>query len=249
MSEIILNERTWVQSALANNVMGDKPGEALMRVARYYHDVGYKRREIERLLEEFMLRCDPSVCIYKWSSWISRCAATAEKYHLVEVCGVGLAADEMQVVQNSGGCMAQRLLFTLMCLAKYGNAVNPRNKNWVNRSPREIFALANIKLTTNRQSLMINDLWQAGYVGYSGIVDNINLNVKCISSDSSKPVIFITDFRNLGNQYRRFCGEDYIECQHCGIVIKRTSGRQKYCSECAAEINIRNTSRNRNSAA
>lgn len=82
---------------------------------------------------------------------------------------------------------------------------------------------------------MINDLWTLGYIGYSRVVDNININVKIIDDDS--PVeIFVNDFRNLGNQYMRYCGEKYIECQNCGKIIRQNKNVQKYCTECAVEI-------------
>lgn len=250
MTDIILNERLWAQNAIANNELGDKPGETLMRVSKYYYAQGYKKGRIESLLREFVVRCDPSVCIYKWDGLITQCAANAGRYPLIDIPGVSITAGEMDIIKGSGGWLARRLLFALTCLAKYGNAVNPQNGNWVNRPPRDIFTLANIKTTVSRQSLMINDLWQAGLVGYSSIVDNINLNVKIIDpNDTTENVLFVTDFRSLGNQYMMAMGESYMACQNCGIIIKKASSRQKYCPDCAVEINILQTIENRRKAA
>lgn len=245
MTEIILNEKNWAETAIENSDLGSKPGETLMRVAKYYYSMGYKRSEIERLLEEFVLRCDSSVCIPKWHMLISRCAASAGKYAMIDIAGVFITQKEMEVIQSIKGKLAQRLMFTLICLAKYGNAVNPNNGNWVNRASRDIFALANITINTNRQSLIINDLWRAGYIGYSNIVDNINLNIKVVDDSMDDVAVFITDFRNIGNQYMKIIGENYMECQNCGLVIKRTSNRQKYCPSCAIEMNIQATSENK----
>jgi len=216
-----------------------------MRVAKYYHSMGYKRNEIERLLEEFLLRCDPTITLPRWRQAISRCASGAGKYPLIDVRGVTISQREMEQIGRLGGRLAQRLMFTLLCLAKYGNAVNPRNGNWVNRSPREVFALANITVTVNRQSLMINDLWREGYVGYSNIVDNINLNVKILDTEEEDVSVFISDFRNLGNQYMQLVGENYMTCQNCGVVVRKTSNRQKYCQACAVELNAQAAADNR----
>lgn len=245
MTEIILNEKEWAEAAIKNGSLGTRAGETLMRVAKYYHSMGYKRSEIERLLEAFVLRCDPGACVPKWHVLISKCSASAGKFSMIDVAGVSVTHREMEVIQGLKGRLAQRLLFTLICLAKYGNAVNPRNGNWVNRAPKDIFALANITITTNRQSLMINDLWQAGYIGYSNIIDNINLNIKIIDDGASDQAVFVTDFRNLGNQYMKLVGENYMECHNCGLVVKRTSSRQKYCTSCAIEANIQKTAENR----
>ena len=123
----------------------------------------------------------------------------------------------------------------MLCLAKYGNAVNTANNNWVNKKDREIFSLANVTTTTRKQSLMINDLWSLGYVGFSKVVDNININVK-ITDYEDDVALTITDFRNLGNQYLKFIGEKFFECQCCGLVVKKNNDKQKYCPACAVEV-------------
>ena len=142
------------------------------------------------------------------------------------------------------GVLLQRLLFTLICLAKYGNAVNPRNNNWVNRPQNEIFKLANINITSKRQSLMINDLWREAMVEYSRLVDNTNLRVLALSD--GKDVITISDFRNIGNQYMKYMnnGEGYFNCEICGLTLKQRARNQKYCADCAEEMN-RSLSRDR----
>lgn len=235
MTNIVLNERACAEYALDNLSLGAKPIETLGRVARYYYSIGYKKKDIGSLLEDFMLKCDPAINIVKWQAAIDRQVSNADKYELIDISGISITRAEIDKIQQIDGKLLQRLMFTMLCLAKYGNAVNPKNNNWVNKKDKEIFSLANISLTTKRQSLMINDLWTMQYIGFSRVVDNININVKIID-DSSPTVLYISDFRNLGNQYMRYCGEKYIECECCGKVVKENHGKQHYCNECAIEI-------------
>lgn len=243
MTNIVLNEKACAEHAIANFTLGSKPIETLGRVARYYYSEGYKKREIGSLLEDFMLKCDPTINIVKWQATIDRQVNSADKYELIDIPGVAVTKSEMEQIKKIEGKLLQRLMFTMLCLAKYGNAINPNNNSWVNRKDKEIFSLANITITTKRQSLMINDLWTLGYIGYSRVVDNININVKIVD-DESPVELFVTDFRNLGNQYMRYCGEKYIECQCCGVVIRKDSNVQRYCRDCAAEINRQKTLEN-----
>lgn len=235
MTNIVLNERACAEYALDNLSLGAKPIETLGRVARYYYSIGYKKKDIGSLLEDFMLKCDPAINIVKWQTAIDRQVSNADKYELIDISGISITRAEIDKIQQIDGKLLQRLMFTMLCLSKYGNAVNPKNNNWVNKKDQEIFSLANISLTTKRQSLMINDLWTMQYIGFSRVVDNININVKIID-DSSPTVLYISDFRNLGNQYMRYCGEKYIECECCGKVVKENHGKQHYCNECAIEI-------------
>ena len=235
MTNIVLNEKACAEYALENLILGSKPTETLGRVARYYYSIGYKKKEIGSLLEDFMLKCDPTINIVKWQATIDKQVSSADKYELIDISGVEITQSEMEKIQQVEGKLLQRLMFTMLCLAKYGNAINPNNNNWVNRKDKEIFSLANIAVTTKRQSLLINDLWTMQYIGYSRVVDNININVKIVDNESPT-VLYISDFRNLGNQYMRYCGEKYIECECCGKVVKEKHGKQRYCTECATEI-------------
>lgn len=235
MANIVLNERAYAEDAIKNMSLGCKPTETLSRVARYYFGEGYRKQEINNLLEDFMLKCDPTVNIVKWQGTIDKIVKASDKYELIDIPGVFITKNEMKMIRQIKGKLLQRLMFSMLCLAKYGNAVNPSNNNWINRKDKEIFSLANIVISTKRQSLMINDLWTLDYIGYSKVVDNVNINVKIID-DESPVELFVGDFRNLGNQYMRYCGEKYIECQSCGVVIKPTKNVQKYCKECAIEI-------------
>lgn len=81
--------------------------------------------------------------------------------------------------KSTTGKPMKRLLFTLICLAKYSDLVNSNNGGWVNRTDKEIFRLANVVTPIRRQSLMLNDLREFGYIRFSRKVDNVNINVQC----------------------------------------------------------------------
>lgn len=248
MAEIVLNEKQWVEDAINTSELGNKPSETLGRLARYYHEMGYKKNEVHKKLEEFMIRCDPNTNIVRWQSVIDNSIKYAWKSSLIMIEPIPITSGEMKLISKLPGVLLQRLMFTLVCLAKYGNAVKPSNNCWVNRDVREILALANIKVTVKRQSLLFNDLWRNEYIGFSNIIDNINVNVK-ILDDTEDVVMRVDDFRNLGNQYMKYIGEDYMTCQHCGLVVKRNSPNQKYCRDCAVDINIQKTMAKRNQTA
>ena len=236
MNEIVLNEKEWAKRAIESLSLGKKPYETIVRVAKYYKSQGSSKADVRRKVEDFMIRCDPKISLVKWDGAIESAVVSAEKYPLININGIMITEPEMDKIKSLQSVIQQRLMFTLLCLAKYGNAVNSRNGGWVNLPQKDIFALANITLTTKRQSLAINDLWNAGMVGYSCLVDNINLQVKII--EDGNEALFIDDYRNLGNQYMRYLGGDYIECDGCGLVIRQQSksSHQKYCKECASAV-------------
>lgn len=237
---IVLNERDFAVDALQQCTFGANPVETLGRVARYYSAEGYKKNEIAALLEDFMLKCDPTINIVKWQEAINRQVKSTDKFRLVELDSIPITKNELAICDGLDGKQMRRLMFTLICLAKFANAVSDKNNNWVNRNDREIFCLANVTTSVKRQSLMMNDLRECGLIRFSRKVDNVNINVQCLDY-KGEPCLQIDDYRNLGYQYMRYCGEPYFECASCGIVVKRTGNTQKYCPDCAADINRQKT--------
>lgn len=168
---------------------------------------------------------------------IDRYSNTADKYTLVEIESVPVTQGELDTIERITSKPLRRLAFTLLCIAKFYNMSRPKNNNWTNKPDKEIFKLANIQTPSMRQSLMLNDLYALGLIGYSKLVDNVNICVKFIDNDS-KPVLYISDFRNLGYQYMRYTGDtSFTECESCGLIMRRTSNRLKYCPDCAIDMN------------
>lgn len=236
---IVLNENSWAEEAISNRTLGKKPYETIRRIARYYLEQGNKPAQTRRLLETFILSCDPSASLSKWSDTIDAALVKAKRTPSVQITGVTITQPEMNLILSIEGRQAQRLAFTLMCLAKYQTAVNPSSNGWVNGKDSEIMNLANIKNSIKRQSAIYNMLNKIGFIEFSKRVDNTNVRV-CHYIDGA-PAITITDFRNLGYQFNDYCGEEgYIKCSVCGIMVKRTGRTQKYCPTCAAEAQSRN---------
>lgn len=235
MGEIILNERAWTEEILRTLYDGKKPGEAIGRIAKYYRQAGYKRNEVHRKIEEFLLRCNPTINLYAWQDSIEFALSLSDKYKLIEIPYVPVTDKELDTISTVSGIRLKRLLFTMICIAKYLNAVNPKNNNWVSTNHRDIFLMANVCAPIKKRSLLINDLYQGGYISCSRIVDNTNIHVDVVDTSGTE-ILKIDDFRNLGYQYSANTGSGYMQCQCCGIYIKKTGRRQRYCKKCAVGI-------------
>ena len=238
---IILNEREWARSTIAARQLGARPADTLGRIARYYYQCeGFRRGEVRAKLEDFILQCDPDAVLVKWEDVIERSVRQAGKYPIIDVERVDVTESEMVAIASLDGRQMQRLAFTLLCVAKYWNAVREKNNDWVNVSDKDIMGMANLRPSIKRQGQMFRDLRDAGLIRFSRRVDNLNTQVRFIDN-ASPAVLHITDFRNLGSQYSMYCGEPYFQCVQCGVVIKRNKNVHKYCPDCAAEMYIKKT--------
>lgn len=232
---IVLNEREWVENVLQAPYLGKQPLVTLGRVGRYYGQVeGYAKEEIREKLENFLLLCDPTVILPKWSDTLDKMVKQVQKYPLIQLEGVPVTCGELETIKKLEGVQVQRLAFTLLCIAKYWNLVREGNESWVNTADKEIMVMANINTSIKRQSLMIHKLHSLELVGFRKRVDSLSLQVKFVDGEGES-VAMVQDFRNLGNQYMGLIGGGYFPCAHCGITIKRQSNAHKYCKDCAGE--------------
>lgn len=240
---IVLNEHDFAEKAIQSRSLGKKPSETLSRVARYYIDScnGATKNLIRSKLDMFLLQCDSTASIPKWSRMLDFATDWAFKHEAIQIEQIVITKPEMDIVDALDGKQIRRLAFTLLCLSKYWDDVNKKNDHWVNNKDNEIMALANIKTSMRRQCAMYAALRDVKFIQFSKKVDNTNVRV-CVSEDG-EPAIVITDLRNLGYQYLKYHGEPYFECANCGIVTKyknpnskRSTWQQKYCESCAVEI-------------
>lgn len=239
---IILNEHEWAREAIASRSIGEKPFETLYRVAKYYFDEGYKKSDVRKLLDAFLIRCDPCASLPKWSNTLDRAVAKALKYETIMVDKIPISKTELEKVNAIEGKQVRRLAFTLLCLAKYFDAINPNANHWVSMQDKEIMKLANINTSVMRQGMMYHTLNELGLVQFSKKIDSTSVRVCFI--DNGETAAEIKDMRNIGYQYLMLTGsKDYMTCQCCGNTVKysgKTYGRRKkYCTSCASEIALR----------
>lgn len=240
---IVLNEHYYAEQAIQTRSLGKKPSETLSRVARYYIDScgSSTKKTIRSKLDLFLLQCDSTASIPKWSKMLDFATDWAFKHEAIQIDSIAITKPEMDKIDSLDGKQIRRLAFVLLCLSKYWNIVNSQNDNWVNSKDNEIMAFANINTSIRRQCAMYATLRDAGLIQFSKKVDNTNVRV-CFAEDGEVAMV-ITDLRNLGYQYLKYHGEPYFECTNCGITTKisnpenrNSSWKQKYCRDCAVEV-------------
>lgn len=239
---IVLNEYDWAEDMINARELGKSPLETLSRVSKYYIENGYSPKETRNLLDIFLVRCRPDAVLAHWDSALDKIVRSSAKHPLIRLEGISITDKELRRIDILSSCQAQRLAFTLLCVAKYWDAARATNNHWVNTADKEIMKMANINTSIKRQCLLFSDLRDADLVKFSKRIDNLNVQVT-FTDDSGKEALYIQDFRNLGYQYMRRFGGNYFECEHCGLVEKEANpgvGRkQKYCKTCAAELNTK----------
>lgn len=221
--------------------LGKKPYETLRRVARLYADTnGYSKKEVRKSMDDFLLQCDPSYSLVKWADTIDYAVNYAFKHPAISLDGVHITEPELNRIATISSVQTRRLAFTLLCLSRYWDLVNPKSDHWVNTKDGDIMKMANVSTSIRRQCAMYHTLFENGMIQLSKRVDNTNVRV--LFGEEGEVAMTVTDFRNLGYQYMMHYGGAFSVCESCGITFKDPNkgvGRpRKYCDLCAAKIRI-----------
>ena len=236
-----MNEFTYVQNLIGKSThtpqdLGRKPSATLNLLARYYREIGKNNDEIKQLLDEFLSDClKKDYDANKWIDSIEYQVLKSKKYDLKKVDKVEITEKEMNVINQLKNKSNRKVLFTMLVVSKYYNAVSENNNGWVNLEYKQIFRLANVALKTQNQALLINELYKNGLITVSRKVGKPNIKVNFIEGGEniSQNVLVINRLWNLGKEYLLYCGEDFIKCEKCGDIIKNYRNHNKYCKKCS----------------
>ena len=232
---IVLNEKEYAEECLQKKSIIYNPFYTLSILAKYYyHCFGYRKAKITELLTDFMDKYYPSYDCNKamWNESIEKISKNAGKYTLFEIDGVWITEDEIKTITNINNDVLERLAFTLLCLAKLGNIKKEKNNGWVNNDAKEVFSLARISCSVANRYERLGELHRLSLLEFSRRIDNLGCRVTYINDNSEKK-LFISDFRELGYEYRKYKGENFIRCHECGILIRNNkAGTKNYCSNC-----------------
>lgn len=169
-----------------------------------------------------------------WNDSIEKLASNAKKFTLYEIEGIWITEEELNTIHNINNKVLERLAFTMLCLAKLALRKNSNANGWINEDAKTIFSLARISGSTTDRYIRISQLSEMGIIDLPNKNDLLSYKLTFINEESDN-VLFVHDFRELGYEYLKYCGQNIIHCAECGILVRgNKAGTKRYCSSCAA---------------
>lgn len=235
--DIVLNEKKYAEKILETHQFNetDFPIELSFLIRYLYHHKELKRAGILKFLSEFMPETNITYSEDTWIVYIDKCINKAKKRPPVEIDCIPISKIELEAIHAIQDNPKERLLFTLLVLAKYNNLKSGRehNNDWVNFDEKTIFKLARVACSMRDRDKMIYELKEAGFITNSKKITSLNIKVNLI--DESETVLKITDMRELGFQYQETFPNNLIRrCSNCGkpYKLKKKTDRAGLCPLC-----------------
>ena len=238
--ELILNEHAFAQQAIACGTVGKKPAQSLGCISRYLCYEGDEKPQSEETLHRFMRENYANYHAVQWSAAIEHISSRADRRPLLQANQIEITQEELASIRALASQPLERLCFTLLCLAKYAQLINPANDGWVTQKWSAIFRMAHVQAGKERQAAMLHTLREKGLIAFSRGVDNLHIHV-LFFRPASQTACALDDLREPGLFYLSLQGERIIRCACCGKLLKPKTNNQKYCPDCRAEMNLKKT--------
>jgi hypothetical protein len=172
-----------------------------------------------------------------WEDIIEDISKKVKKYPLKEIKSVGITQAELEQIAKLKNIKFEKLVFTMLCYAKFYNILSEKNNGWVNTDIREIYRVSRVIVKHKEDKfLYLNDIEKTGLISFSNKNDNLNLKINFLDMDG-KSVLEIEDFRELGYEYLNYIGYGkFIKCSNCKRMVRKTNNKCLYCNDCAKSI-------------
>ena len=236
MQTLLLDEYAEAEKALSGT-SNLKPAEQVFLLARYNkHVLSMSNKDSANFLREYVSGRFPGGDGPAWSGLIEKSIKYAKDRPLAALPGVDITESEMRCVESLKPRGEQRLLFTLITLAKYNNLRRGSSQSWVNCRLGDILRLAGGNITHKDGYGILHTFLEKGFIRLREGIGDLALQVLCVDYES-ETAFTLRDMRAIGFEYLSFAGHGkFVRCKSCGLLVRQSQkGNRKYCDNCRAQ--------------
>lgn len=195
------------------------------------------------IMDRLMKVYDLAVISLRKKKWLEIIKHAAKRGY-DDIAPLKIYKSEVDEIHKAKTITQRRLLFTLLCFAKYQNATSGESSDWVSFPDPMIKKAAGVRnMSTAELNKVLYDLKEAGFVTHSKKVTSNNIHVNfCSTKEDDEEVYTISDLRGLGDIYMALLDTDSPKaytgklkvCKNCGAAFldRTTKSNRMYCSNC-----------------
>ena len=236
-----MNEVAEAERCLNDHFIEDPQKVYAQLVIRYLIEVkGESKEAAKEHTIEYLEKSIPDFDDYTrelWDNSLNKYASKDKFYKLCDRDSIYIYPDELDLINTLQDNQTEKLMFTLLCFAKYYNLRNEKNNNWVNAKFDTLFTMANLKsLSRSRKLALLHTLCERGLISRGYRIDSYNLRVEIIESESACPVGEVKSMFDLGYTYLGCKHLRHYEiCVCCDSMYSKPITKNHLCPECTAK--------------
>lgn len=230
----MINEEREAERIIETNKY-DSLSSAVSLIIRYYIQIKeMSNDEVKSKVKSFL---ELNHCEFdKWKRFIKRVIKNSDKYPICRLNEIPITQKEIDIIKSAGSDKKEKILFTFLVIGKLKYLKS--GDAWVNDTSKKIFEQANTSPRADERDYIIRDFYESNIVSYAKSPMNLSIHIDFVDPDG-EPVFTVKDLRNLGFRWMKYKGDNYVECQSCGIIFKPTKMNARYCKECRGYVPLK----------
>jgi hypothetical protein len=205
-------------------------------LAKHFKRIGKNKSQVKKSLIDFYEKNNPDFNEVLAIKIINSAINTAQKFGMRFPIDVKITESEVRTIRSAGDYKTQKILFTMLVLAKYFKNNNTKlvenkiedisdeeydNNFYVNYKITDIVKIAKVNISKRERNNFAYEMQQ------KELIVGIGLKAYkiCFVNDNSPIAIMVTDMNTLIDFYPWYC-------ENCGKILERKAKRHSLCAEC-----------------
>lgn len=209
MINIVINEAEKAKELLENiDKINENLYQNLLILSKYFKYVlNYQENKIKKELNLILEKTVKKYIPREYEDFIDKIIKKSNEQSLFCYENMPITNNEVKLIKELKDKTLERIMFTLVCLAKYFDLINSKNNHWVALDIKAIFYISGLKRTKVDQIKILRKLKELDYIEFSKNIVSNSIRVKAIEKlknykDKNENVIYIKEFKDLCKLYK-----------------------------------------------
>jgi len=234
MTSIIFYEEEEAKKILASGNIDFITFDHLFLLAKYFKHIGKNNSQVRKSLIEFCKKHNHDFNEILARNAIENSIKKAQKYSLRNAEGIMITESEMSRIKSATGYKKQKILFTMLVLAKFfkhnDNRIDPKPSKYdgsyfANATFINILSMSKISVSKTERNSIQYELERDGFIRTA----RVNSFEIFFVDESSGSSIFIDNLNDFIDFYPFYC-------EKCGKKVIKKAKRHSFCDECYLEL-------------
>lgn len=235
MIKFKFNETRDIVNEVESNLMDfSNPRKAIWTLSLYYIQIkNCNEKEVFQKIIDYISERDSDFYYEQYLNDINKCIKKAKKYEIKNIDKIIITKSEMDVIQSFNDIKKEKIVFVLIALAKYFNALYGNDRDCCFAKTRDIFKYARVVIPASERDYYLHFAYESGVLLPNFSVGSNMQLVGVVSHNEEESALVLDeyDYKELAYAYLNYKDGGYKRCKECGAWFKTKSSEPnlKYC--------------------
>lgn len=236
MIKFKFHEERDIINAVESNLMDfSNPRKVIWILAQYYISIHKNDDKVAfENIKKYIEKHDSNFYYEQYISDINKCIRKAKKYELKNIDDIVITKSEMATIQSFDDIKKEKIVFVLIALAKYFNALYGKDSDCLFAKTSDIFKYARVVIPTSERDYYLHFAYEAGVLVPNFSIGS-NMQLVGVISHKEDDEVALTlneyDYQELAYAYLNYKNGGYKRCAKCGswFKVKASEPAAIYC--------------------